>query len=91
MAGTTQIIKQADVIAMMALFPDDFSNDEVTRNFEFYEPLTEHGSSLSSCMYALTACRIGKPDKAWQLFLRTAAIDVSGGGKQWAGALPVGR
>ena len=89
-AGTTQIIKQADVIAMMALFPDDYTDDEVNRNFEFYEPLTEHGSSLSSCMYALTACRTGRPDQAWQLFLRTAAIDVTGGGKQWAGEIYIG-
>ena len=89
-AGTTRIIKQADVIAMMALFPDDFTDDEVERNWAYYEPRTEHGSSLSSCMYALTACRTGNPDRAWDLFLRTAEIDVTGGGKQWAGEIYIG-
>ena len=89
-AGTTRIIKQADVIAMMALFPQDYSDEEVNRNWEYYEPRTEHGSSLSACMYALTACRTGRPDAAWDLFLRTASIDVTGGGKQWAGEIYIG-
>ncbi|MBQ4075145.1 MAG: glycoside hydrolase family 65 protein [Clostridia bacterium] len=89
-AGTTQIIKQADVIAMMALFPDDFSDKVVADNWYYYEPRTEHGSSLSACMYALTACRLGLLDKAWDLFMRTASIDVIGGGKEWAGEIYIG-
>ena len=89
-AGTTQIIKQADVIALMALFPDRFSPEEVAANWRYYEPRTEHGSSLSACMYALAACRIGRPDAAWPLFMKTAQIDVLGGGKQWAGEIYIG-
>ncbi len=89
-AGTTQIIKQADVITLMALFPEDFSDGEVDANWAYYEPRTEHGSSLSACMYALTACRTGRTDEAWELFLRTAMIDVTGGGKQWAGEIYIG-
>ena len=41
-------------------------------------------------MYALTACRIGRLDEAWTLFLRTASIDITGGGKQWAGEIYIG-
>ena len=89
-AGTTQIIKQADVITMMALFPEDYSDEEVNRNWAYYEPRTEHGSSLSACMYALTACRTGRLEDAWDLFLRTASIDMTGGGKQWAGEIYIG-
>lgn len=89
-AGTTQIIKQADVIALMALFPDRFSNEVIRANWDYYEPRTEHGSSLSACMYALTACRIGRPDRAWPLFLRSAAIDITGSSKQWAGEIYIG-
>lgn len=89
-AGVTQIIKQADVIAMMALFPGDFTEAQVSANWAFYEPRTEHGSSLSACMYALTACRLGRPDLAWDLFMRTAAIDVTGSGKEWAGEIYIG-
>ncbi len=89
-AGTTQIIKQADVIAMMALFPNNFDDDEVLRNWAYYEPRTEHGSSLSACMYALTACRIGRLEEAWDLFMKTASIDITGGGKEWAGEIYIG-
>ena len=89
-AGTTQIIKQADVIAMMALFPENFNDGEVALNWDYYEPRTEHGSSLSACMYALTACRVGRLDEAWNLFMRTATIDIEGGGKEWAGEIYIG-
>ncbi|MCE5234747.1 MAG: glycoside hydrolase family 65 protein, partial [Eubacteriales bacterium] len=89
-AAHTQIIKQADVIAMMALFPTLFSEETVERNWRFYEPRTEHGSSLSACMYALTACRIGRPDLAWAHFMKTASIDLAGGGKHWAGEIYIG-
>ena len=89
-AGTTQIIKQADVIALMALLPGDFSDDCVAANWDYYEPRTEHGSSLSACLYALTACRIDKPERAWELFWKTASIDLEGGGKQWAGEIYIG-
>ncbi len=89
-AGTTQIIKQADVIAAMALFPGRYTDREVAVNWDYYEPRTEHGSSLSACMYALTACRIGRLDRAWELFMRTASIDLTGGGKRWAGEIYIG-
>ena len=89
-AGTTQIIKQADVIAMMALFPNDFTDLDVETNWRYYEPRTEHGSSLSACMYALAACRVWQMDEAWRLFMKTANIDVEGGGKQWAGEIYIG-
>jgi len=89
-AGPTQIIKQADVIALQVLFPEDFSDEQVARSWQYYEPRTEHGSSLSACMYALTACRIGQPEKAWEHFMKTATIDLVGGGKQWAGEIYIG-
>lgn len=89
-AGTTQIIKQADVIALMSLLPQEFTDDAVSANWNYYEPRTEHGSSLSACMYSLTACRIHRLDWAWDLFLRSASIDIQGGGKQWAGEVYIG-
>lgn len=89
-AAHTQIIKQADVVALMALFPRQFSPKTVAENWRYYEPRTEHGSSLSACMYALTACRIGRPDLAWEHFVKSASIDVTGGGKEWAGEIYIG-
>lgn len=89
-AGTTQIIKQADVIALMALMPEKFSDESICTNWAYYEPRTEHGSSLSACMYALTACRVGQLDRAWELFMKSASIDIVGSSKQWAGEIYIG-
>ena len=89
-AAHTQVIKQADVIAMMALFPQAFSTETVAENWRYYEPRTEHGSSLSACMYALTACRIGRPNLAWEHFMKSTSIDVTGGGTEWAGEIYIG-
>ncbi len=89
-AYSTQIIKQADVLAMMHLFPGDFTSEDVERAWRFYEPRTEHGSSLSACMYALTACRFGRADLAYPLFLKSARADLDGGGKSWAGGVYIG-
>ncbi|MCC8457935.1 glycosyl hydrolase family 65 protein [Photorhabdus aegyptia] len=59
---TSKIIKQADVVLLMSLFPDDFS-DEVKRvTFNFYEPRTVHESSLSYGPHAVLAADIGKID-----------------------------
>ena len=89
-AFATQIIKQADVLALMMLFPDEFSDAEIEKNWAFYEPRTEHGSSLSACMYALGACRFGRADLAFPFFMKSARADLDGGGKSWAGNVYIG-
>ena len=89
-ASQTQVIKQADVIAMMSIFKDEYTRDEMRANWEYYEPRTEHGSSLSACMYSQVACNIGKPDKAYPFFLKSAKADLLPGGKEWAGLIYIG-
>ncbi len=89
-ASHTQIIKQADVMTMLYLFKEKYSQEIIAANYDYYEPRTEHGSSLSACMYALTACLIGRPDDAYPLFLKSAKADLAGGGKEWAGLVYIG-
>lgn len=89
-AAHTKVIKQADVVTWLTLFPQDFPEDVLRKNWDYYEPRTEHGSSLSACMYALLACRFGMPDLAYPFFLKSARADISGGGKQWAGLIYIG-
>lgn len=89
-ATATRVIKQADVIMLFNLLPDECSAETVRANYEFYLPYTEHGSSLSHCAYALTACRVGEKQGAWNAFLNSAEIDLRGGGKQWAGEVYIG-
>lgn len=89
-ASDTQIIKQADVVTWLNLFSKDFSKDVLLANWNFYEPRTEHGSSLSACMYAMLACKCNMPQKAYPFFLKTASSDYMGGGKEWAGLVYIG-
>ena len=89
-ASQTQVIKQADVAAMLSIFDDEYDTEIKKRNFEYYEPRTEHGSSLSACMYSLLACRIGRKDTAYELFMRSAKADLVKGGKEWAGLIYIG-
>lgn len=89
-ASDTQIIKQADVITWMVMFPEDFTTAQKWENWSYYEPRTEHGSSLSACMYSILACVCGKPQEAYPLFLKSAQADLKGGGKEWAGDIYIG-
>lgn len=88
-AAQTQVIKQADVIALLYML-GGHPESVVAANYDYYEPRTEHGSSLSACTYALCACMIGRPDAAYPLFLKSAEADIAGGGKQWAGLVYIG-
>lgn len=89
-ASETQVIKQADVVAWMVMFPEDFSNDVKWKNWCYYEPRTEHGSSLSACMYSILACTCGHQEEAYPFFLKSAQADIKGGGKEWAGEVYIG-
>jgi nigerose phosphorylase len=89
-ATTTQILKQADVVLMLHLFKGLYSQEVKKANWEYYEPRTEHGSSLSSCIYALVASDIGNADWAYPYFMRTATIDLTGESKQYVGTLYIG-
>lgn len=90
LATTTRILKQADVVLMLNLFKGKFSKEVKQANWEFYEPRTEHGSSLSPCIYALVAADIGLPDWGYPYFMRTASIDLTGESKQYVGDLYIG-
>jgi trehalose/maltose hydrolase-like predicted phosphorylase len=89
-ASPTQIIKQADVITMLTLFSNNYSAEVKKANLEYYEPRTEHGSSLSSCMYALLSCETGGSEKAYPFFVKTAEIDITGKSKHFAGLVYIG-
>jgi nigerose phosphorylase len=90
LATTTKIIKQADVAVMLHVFKNDHSCAVKRANWEYYEPRTEHGSSLSACIYALVAADIGESDWAYGYFMKTATVDLSGDYKRFVGTLYIG-
>jgi maltose phosphorylase len=69
-------IKQADILQGMYFFEEDFSLEELRRNFDFYEPMTVHESSLSPCVHVIHAARLDKKDKAYEMYVRTARLDL---------------
>lgn len=69
-------IKQADVLQGIYFFEDEFDIDCIKRNFEFYESRTVHESSLSPCVHAILAAKIGNMKKAYEMYLRTSRLDL---------------
>ena len=89
-ASHTQIIKQADIIVMLNLFDAEYGEDVLNANYDYYNPRTEHGSSLSACMYGMLACKTGRLKDAEEFYKKTSLIDISGKSKQWAGLIYIG-
>jgi kojibiose phosphorylase len=71
----TQVLKQADVIQLLALH-EPFSPAIIKANYEYYEPRTEHGSSLSPSVHSLVACKAEHPQQAYRYFKESASIDL---------------
>jgi len=69
-------IKQADVLQGLYLFEDDFDIETVRKNFDFYEPMTVHESSLSPCVHVILASKLGYKKQAYDFYLRTARLDL---------------
>ena len=86
----SQVVKQADIVALMALLPDEFPGAAAKANFRHYEPRCAHGSSLSAGIHALVAARLGETDIALHFLRQAAAADLeldpnSAGGIRIAG------
>jgi len=69
-------IKQADTLQGIYLFENEFDTETIERHFDFYEPRTVHESSLSPCVHSVLASRIGRKDKAYEMYLRTSRLDL---------------
>ena len=69
-------IKQADTLQGFYVFEDDFSQDELKKHFDFYEPFTVHESSLSPCVHSIQAAKLDQMDQAYAFYLRTARLDL---------------
>ena len=69
-------IKQADVILAFYYFPERFTKKQKKVNFEFYEPMTVHESSLSPSMYSIAASGYGNKEAAYRLYQRAARLDL---------------
>ncbi len=85
----SQIIKQADVVMLLALHWDRFAPEVRETNFRFYEERCDHGSSLSPAMHALVAARLGDVALAERYFHEATAIDLHDAMRNAAGGVHI--
>ncbi len=71
-----QVCKQPDVVLAMLLLGNEFTANEKQRNYDYYEAITTHDSSLSSCIFSIMASEIGYGEKAYDYFMQTARLDL---------------
>lgn len=71
-----QVNKQADTIMADILYPAGNSLAQQIRDYEFYEPITTHDSSLSRTMFAILAARIGEETAAYDFFTQSVQTDL---------------
>lgn len=71
-----QVCKQADVVLTEFLFGNEFTLEDKKRDYDYYEPLTTHDSSLSTCIYSVMASEIGYREKAYDYFMTTVRMDL---------------
>jgi beta-phosphoglucomutase family hydrolase len=72
-----KLIKQADVLMLLHVFPDAFTDDVTAANYRYYEPLTDHGSSLSPGIHAAVAARLGLREEAERYWRESLWLDLS--------------
>lgn len=71
-----KMAKQADAILGMLLHSNYFTNEELKRNYDFYQTVTLHHSSLSTCIFGILASQIGYDDEAYKYFSQSARMDL---------------
>lgn len=69
-------IKQGDILQGIWDFIDDFTPEQKKANFDFYEPLTVHESSLSASIHSILAADLHYEEKAVEMYERTSRLDL---------------
>jgi trehalose/maltose hydrolase-like predicted phosphorylase len=75
-AAGAQVLKQADVLMLHHLVPDEVEPDSLGPNLDFYEPRTAHGSSLSPAIHAGLLARAGRYRAALETLAIAARLDL---------------
>ncbi|MET9381730.1 glycosyl hydrolase family 65 protein [Streptomyces sp. NPDC002928] len=72
-----QVVKQADLVLAMYTCDGFFDEEQVARNFAYYEPLTVRDSSLSACCQAVVAAQAGHLNLAYAYTAEAALMDLA--------------
>jgi beta-phosphoglucomutase len=71
-----QVCKQADVLQAFVLAGNTIDMETKRRNFDYYEGVTVHDSTLSASTFAIVAANVGYAQKAYAYFLDTLRVDI---------------
>ncbi|WP_233510938.1 beta-phosphoglucomutase [Dyella psychrodurans] len=71
-----QVCKQADVLQAFVLAGNAIDKDSKRRNFDYYEGVTVHDSTLSASTFSIVASEVGYADKAYGYFRDTLRVDL---------------
>ncbi|HZF91671.1 glycoside hydrolase family 65 protein [Streptomyces sp.] len=72
-----QVVKQADLVLAMYTCGSGFDEEQISRNFAYYEPLTVRDSSLSACCQAVIAAQAGHLRLAYDYTAEAALMDLA--------------
>ncbi len=64
----SKCLKQADVLMLLYLFINEFTDAEIKAAWDYYLQYTTHDSSLSRGAHAVLANKIGLDKEAWEMF-----------------------
>jgi alpha,alpha-trehalose phosphorylase len=71
-----QVCKQADTVLAHFIFEDVGDLETIKNSFNYYEKITTHDSSLSTCIFSIVASKLGMVDKAYEYFGDSAKLDL---------------
>lgn len=71
-----QVCKQADTVLAHFILEDAQDLETIRKSFAYYEQVTTHDSSLSTCIYSIMASRLGQVEKAYEYFGESAKLDL---------------
>ena len=70
------ICKQADTVMAHFILEDEQDEQTIRNSFAFYETVTTHDSSLSTCIFSVVASKLGLGEKAYKYFGDSAKLDL---------------
>lgn len=71
-----QICKQADTVLAHFILEDEQDMETIRKSFAYYERITTHDSSLSTCIFSIVAAKLGMLDKAYEYLGESAKLDL---------------
>lgn len=73
----SKALKQADLLELILLMRDKFTMEQLEANYDYYEPITTHDSSLSAAVHGILCSWMGRKEEASKFMEKVIGIDMS--------------